>query len=248
MADKKQVDEALEFLEGVDFVGYEEIDNDTMAIPFVRIAQAINSELNPKGPDFIQGLSQGDFFNTVNKKVYGDEIRAIILKFERIYIEWKPERGGFVGYHKQEDLEKIVADWTFGAMKTIKGNDLVEYYVYYLLIEGHEDEGVVIMSLASSNLKIAKQLNRMLKTHRLPNGNPAPPYALIFKFYSEQRSNDKGTWYGVDFSFDGYIDQEQYKIIKEERKMLPEKKVEYAQITDGNNQGSSEGANEESPY
>ncbi len=229
---KQKIEDALNFLEGqeLSMEGYEEITSDTMAIPFIKVSQSLSPEINSKKPECIPGLKIGQFFNNVSNVVYGEELQIVVLKFDRIWIEWKPNRGGFVGYHKEENLNNIVADWTFGSMKTVNGNNLEEYYVYYVLLAGREDEGVMILSLASSNIKVAKELNRMMLTHRLPNGKRTVPYLLIFTLRTVEKSNEKGDWYGVDFQFSGYIDQEQFELITNECKALPGKKVDYQMI------------------
>ena len=154
--------------------GFEDINNLTMAIPFIKILQQLSPELNKAKTTFVKDAKVGDFFNTVTKEVYGASIEVIILKFERIYTEWLPNRGGLVSYHSPEDAERIAINpEKFGGWKTDSGNDLQENYVYYILIVGHEDEGIAVISMSSSGLKVAKKLNRLLVTHILSNGKRA---------------------------------------------------------------------------
>ena len=76
--------------------GFEDIDSSTIAIPFLRIAQQLSPQLNERKPEYIPGLAHGDFFNSVTKDVYGKEMEIVVAKFEHVYVEWLPDRGGLV--------------------------------------------------------------------------------------------------------------------------------------------------------
>ena len=207
--------------------GFEDINNMTMAIPFIKILQKLSPELNKAKTTFVKDAKVGDFFNTVTKEVYGNGINAVVIKFERIYTEWLPKRGGLVGYHSPEDAEKIAINpGKFDGWKTDSGNDLQENYVYYILIVGHEDEGIAVISMSSSGLKVAKKLNRLLVTHILSNGKRAFPYYLVWHFTTEYTENDQGDWYSINFELKNYINEKQYNIINKERKALPNRKLD----------------------
>jgi hypothetical protein len=231
----------LGFVDKADnFEGFEQISTQTMAIPFVRIAQDSSPQLKKNNPGYIEELEAGDFFNTVSKVVYGKKLKAIVLKFERIYIEWLPNRGGFVGYHSVENAERIAADKTFGKWKTETGNILQENYVYFLLLDGHEKEGINVFSLYSSAIKSAREWNRLLTTHVLDNGKRALPYYLVWEITSEHIEKEPYDWYVPRMSFSGYINEKQYKIIGPERKALPERQVDYSQISDQTTESENE--------
>ncbi len=215
-----------------DLKGFEQITQETMAIPFVRILQKLSPQLNKQKPEYVEGAEEGQFFNTITKMVYGSSIRCIVLKFEHMYIEWRPERGGFVGYHSPEHAEQLAVDHTFGNWKTKDGNLLQETYAYLVLIEGHEREGVCVLSMGSSSIKVAKQWNRLMVTHIMENGKQARPYYLVWELKTEYMSNDKGDWYMPSVSFVSYIGKAQYEITQTERKLLPSRQVDYAQIVD----------------
>jgi len=193
--------------------------------------------LNSKKPEFIKDVSQGEWFNNVTNNVYGEAIQVIVLKFEHMYIEWLPNRGGFKGYHSPENADKLAVDKTFGAWKMASGNDLQESYAYMCLVVGHEQEGVVVLSFTSSGLKIAREWNRLMTTHIMDNGKRALPYYLTWNLGVSYNENEKGSWYLPKVSFAGYITPEQYAVIQPERKLLPSKNVDYSQI----------GANEAAP-
>lgn len=220
--------------------GFEQINTATMAIPFVRILQKLSPQLDKQKPEYIEGAEEGMYFNTITKELYGAKVPLIALKFERVYIEWRPNRGGFVGYHTPENAERLTVDHTFGNWKTKDGNILQETYAYMVLIAGHEKEGLCVLSLASSSLKTAREWNRLMTTHVMPDGKRALPYYLVWELGTEYMKNDKGSWYRPSVKFVGYITEGQYGAAKQERLALPSRKIDYAQL-----EGKSENADEE---
>lgn len=218
--------------EGDTMEGFEQINTATMAIPFVRILQALSPQLKKQDPAYLEGAEEGMYFNTITKQLYGEKVKVIVLKFERIFIEWRPNRGGFVGYHAPENAERLTVDHTFGNWKTKDGNILQETYAYMVLIVGHEKEGPAVLSLASSSLKTAREWNRLMTTHIMENGKRAMPYYMIWELGTEYMKNDKGAWYRPSVRFAGYVNEGQYTVTKTERLALPARKVDYAQLED----------------
>jgi len=225
--------------------GFEDVNSQTMAIPFIKLAQDLTPQVKKTKPEYIEGLDVGQFFNSVTGDIYGSTFDVIIVKFERIYIEWLPDRGGFVGYHSPEVAESMAQDHTFGKWKTADGNDLVEYYAYYVLISGREEEGPLIMSLTSTAIKTAKMLNRMMTTHMMDMGDGKPrmrakPYYLVYTVEAVAMSKGPNDFYGYKFVFKDYITKTQDLLITTERKALPAKTVDYALLESGTGEGTSE--------
>lgn len=210
--------------------GFEDINAQTMSIPFVRILQTKSPQLDKRAPEYIEGAEEGQFFNNVTKKIYGEKINVIILKFEHIYIEWLPERGGFVDVHSPENAAKITVSKEFNNWQTEDGNLLQENYCYFCLVEGEEEQGPVIITMASTALKPAKNLNRLITSHVLPNGNKALPYWLIVEIESKYKTDDKNSWYIPSAKIANYVDEKQYNLTKRERLSLPDRRVDYAQL------------------
>lgn len=210
--------------------GFEQIDNSTMSVQFLRVAQTLTPALKKNKAEYIEGLEEGCFYNTASRTNYGSEINVIALQFKKMYIEWLPNRGGFVSSHSIENAERLATDKTFGRWKTAEGNDLQENYVYALLIEGYEHEGPVFLALNSTNIKEAKKWNRMLISTIMSNGKRALPYFLKWKLTTVMQSNDQGEWYSIVVDKAGFINEEQFNITNQERTALPDTRVDYAQI------------------
>jgi len=229
------IDDAMDNLEG-----FEQINANTMAIPFVRILQKLSPQLNKQKPQFLPDAEEGVWFNTVTKELLGDNIQVIVLKFEHVYIEWLPDRGGFVSYHSPENAERLAVDKTFGKWQTADGNSLQESYAYICMIVGHEDEGIVVMSFSSSAIKMAREWNRLMTTHVMDNGKRALPYYLVWALKAQYTENDQGSWYSPSVSYAGYISEDQYSILSTERKALPNRNVDYSALEDKSNKAGDD--------
>jgi hypothetical protein len=241
--DKEKIDEAaFEFDRADTMAGFEQMDASTMALPFLRIVQTLSPQRNSNKPQFIAGAEEGMLYNSLTNNIIEKPVRCIVLNYEHIYIEWKPLRQGFVSYHSIENAKRLATDPTkFGKWhnkNTGDGRDeatmniLQENYVYALILEGHEAEGPIILSLASSMLKVAKNWNRLMTTHILADGSKAKPYYLIWNFDTEHHPPKNGNdWYVPLITFNSVIsDAAVYLNVKLERKALPDQRVDYAQI------------------
>ena len=63
--------------EGVDY------DTSELQIPFVRVIQALSPQIKKNDPQFIEGASQGDLFNTVTGEFWaGDEGIEVITCYQ----------------------------------------------------------------------------------------------------------------------------------------------------------------------
>ena len=213
--------------------GFEDMDSSTKAIPFIKVLNSMSPELDKDSEGYMAGAEQGDIVNTVSHFNYKKKIQVVCVKFEHIFTEWRPNRGGFAGYHTPLEADKIAVDKTFGAWKTKEGNDLVDTYMYYFVIVGHENDGVVVFAADSSDLKEGKKLNAMLSTRFDGNGQRAQIYHQINTMATIKASNDQGKWYKPVYEFVGYIQEESlYLAVKALREALDleEVKVDYNQM------------------
>lgn len=231
----------FEFDKGDTNEGFEQMDGSVMALPFLRIVQKLSPQLNKNKAEYIPGAEEGMLYNTLTKQLVDKPVRCIVLRFEHVYIEWKPNRQGFVAMHSIENATRLALDPTkFGKWHNKNTGDgqtletmniLQETYVYALVLEGHEKDGPIVLSLASSMLKAAKNWNRLMTTHILPDGSKAKPYYLIWSLDTEYTKKDQNDWYVPKVTFDRVIDEEAlYLAVKQERVALPDRQIDYAQI------------------
>lgn len=243
MATKKQTEkktnDLYEHLSGAvdDMSGFEEMTQDTQAVPFIKLLQEMSPEARMKHEQYKEGAAPGLLYNTVNDNLYEPPLRFVVGKFEHLYVEYLPKRGGFVGTWSVQDAEKQPLEWAVneeGARKLVHRvtrNNFVETYSYYCLLPDYLEEGVVIFSFYSTALKEAKRLNRLLRSTPLPHSaKKALPYFMIWQYGVAERKKDADTWLVPSFKFDSFVTQSQLEYVVEERKTLPNKTVDYTQL------------------
>ena len=76
-------------------------DSSEMQIPFVRILQALSPQLNKKKPEFIEGASSSDMYNTVTGQFWDGEEGLVVVPCFQVtkYLEFVPrdQGGGYKG-------------------------------------------------------------------------------------------------------------------------------------------------------
>lgn len=218
---------------GVD--GFSGVDSTTSSVPFIKLMQAISPELNKKKPEYVEGAQSGMFINNITKEVYGEVLRIIPVLFERVYVEWLPDRGGFVAQHSLATAKALTITEEFGKWVTAEGNNLVETYMYYFMLPDHLEDGLVALALSKSTIKAGKTLNTAVTRKFFPNtAKLAPSFTQIYRMEVVEASNDKGSWNQPTFKFDGFVKPDIAKMASEFLKSLSsgEKKADFNTLND----------------
>lgn len=188
--------ETSEFLSGLAGAGYDNLTLKDYALAFLKIAQAQSPELLEGEPAYIPGLKPGMFFNSVNKRVYGNVIHLIPVWYDNLWLEWAPNRGGIKGRHKPGSIK--VYGSTFGKMMSDSGNEVVETMTYYVIDSDFKEDGILILSLSKTGLKFGKYWNTSISTVKLENGDQAPFFAGVWEIKTTLMKNNLGAWFGID--------------------------------------------------
>lgn len=226
--------------------GYEEITLDTMAVPFIRVLQDMSPQCKKTKPEYNPEAEPGMLCNSVSGRLYPAPLRFVVGKFERLYLEWKPNRGSFVGAHtvehvEQELITKLIRDDKNKLIDPATGNNFTDTYMYYVLLPDAMEEGICILSLSSTQIKEAKKLNKNLVSTIIPgSAKKALPFFMIWNLDTASVSNDHGDWMGIQISFDSFVDQPQLEYVVQERAELPNKTVDYAQLEEKTSESSSD--------
>lgn len=215
--------------------GYEKITNNEKDIPFLKIFQSLNPQCIKGNEEYMEEAEPGLFYNSINQKIYGNKVNLIPLDFEPVWIEWKLNRGGFVGIHKPGSIDVDKSDFSKWVNVDTR-NNIVETYLYYCLIEGHFEDGIVIFSLSSSGIKQGKKWNTFIENVKLNNGSPAPFFSSVWNLETKLTKNDLGSWYQIDVQGgkvkrERFITQEEFSaFVKPSRELLKDINTNMLQI------------------
>lgn len=182
----------LGFLDEEAGKGFESMGSNETAIPRLLIAQALS--------DVVQNgtVPAGHFYNSITGKDYGDSIDVIVCHFQKVWVEWKKNQGGYVGTYPVDGLEGVTGDNYKGMEhKDAEGNinDVIETWCYLVVIPGHEEDGYLIFGSTRGNLKYLKGWNTQMRYLRTPKGKPAPLFSSVWTMTTGKDTNKKGNTY-----------------------------------------------------
>ncbi len=251
---KAQGKDVVEFTGDLGFTGFEGIENDAGAfsIAFLKIAQALSHELDEDDDAYIPNLKKGDFFNSVTGEILGDNINAIVVYTERVFNEYKPNRGGFVGTHPRVEGEKLIRDkGEYPFVNGATGNDLVETITMIMINADDPTSGAIVFPMSSMMLKHGKAFLSRTSMLRTASGERAPLFSQIYNFKTVKQSNDNGVWYQPvknSITKVGGISAEHVPEIKKAFELFQSEGVDYAKEEKGNQDSSSDSTGEDRPF
>lgn len=218
--------------------GLDNADNESFAIPFIKVLQKLSPELSSKTG--IEGADEGMLYNTATGILTDGEKGMIIIPvhYRRVFLHFQARAngGGFKGEYSVEDAIKMKEEGKVveldgrhyfplpdGSVSDKKSDVFTDTRMHYILVVDPET-GVptpAIISLSGSQVKKSKMLNTGLNNIKLKGGKglfTPPTFANKVKVRTVPESNDQGEWFGVSFHIEGQLagDEAQiYKIAKD---------------------------------
>lgn len=256
---------SVEEMEALSGQGFEEADKDSYAIPFLRILQSNSPQVDEAGPAYIDGAKPGMFFNTVTGKLYEREVSVIPIHYTRDFVEWKPNREGFVQSHGNDPtvLDRVVRVDDKNNSILDNGNIIQDARNHFVLLADNIEAGPVIFSLSSTGIRHSKKWMSLMNALRIPGSSKqAPMFAGIWKLQAVRNSNDDGVWYQIGdrtmtgVEFQSWVTKEQLSAATEARKLVMsgEAHADYESTIDGETRGDSgnrpmpQGSDEDVPF
>ena len=197
--------------------GLENVTSEDLAIPFLRITQAMSPQVNARDGKYIKDSAAGDITNTVTRELFqgeeGCEVLPVIYK--RYYLEWQPREDGG-GLVKQHTDQAILQQTT----KNDKNQDVLENgnYIqtsathYALVVDGDSFQTVMI-PMSGTQLKKSRAWNSVASTLKVKAGDgrvfTPPIYSHKYKLTTVPESNDLGNWFGWNIELVGQLGDEE---------------------------------------
>lgn len=182
--------------------GTESIGSDDVKPPRLMICQSGSPQRKPDDPKQIVGLNELDMFNDLSQEIYGrGPLKIVVIRcLGSRHIEFAPmEEGGGV---KDYDVRPGDPRTLF---TTDEGGERVKpvatkFYDYLVWLPEHSE--VLVLSMKSTQLKVAMRLNGLLKLplkigdRVLPN---PPAWARTFELTTAMEKRDNYSWgnYGL---------------------------------------------------
>ena len=182
--------------------GYESQSGDDIAIPFVSVLQS-NS---PQCADEDSTARPGMIYNTVTEEAVSGKEGLVLIPAttQHVFVEFVPrdEGGGFVGVHQVDspEVKQAKSSCEFGQYKSSAGNELVETFYVYGVMEDDDGNagGMAVLAFTSSKIKVYKRWNTKLRMFTINNGGRKirpPLFAHRVRLTTEKEKNAKGEFF-----------------------------------------------------
>lgn len=183
-------------------------------VPLIYVLQALSPQCQ-RGAEQIQGAKAGDIWLRGTKTVIDGEIGMVVqwCFFAKFWIEWQPDRGGFVAQHNERPSGAVqVPDpkdergkrkiWKTSGDKG--ANDLVESRSHVVILrdyEGIERPAAYVIPMSGSQHTSARGWMMMANNQIIPGSKPAktaPLWACLYRMRTKFIDDGNYQWYGWD--------------------------------------------------
>jgi len=175
-------------------------------VPLVYILQALSPQVQRKKEEYIDGAEAGMiWFRGTKDVVAGEEgIPVVLCHWNKCWIEWLPDRGGYVGRHAERpEAATLVTDAQNPKKKFWRmpnGNTVVETREHVVLVLDVFDRPTpFVIPMSGSNHQSSKEWMTAANRKIIPGTDlKAPLYGYIYRMKLKFRTNDQGDWFMWD--------------------------------------------------
>jgi hypothetical protein len=195
--------------------GLEGMSSRDVVLPRLCLCQSLSPQRKESNPLFIDGLKEGQLFNSVSSRIYGRKLEVIPLLFAkaRIYFK-KMEEGGGIICQSLNGIDGGSICKTCDACPNSKfGSDSSKapacnlFYNYPAIVV--ETGELIVVSLKSTGLKTGRQWNSRMK---MLGGRPA--YAGVYEINTIETKNSKGEFFLETVKFSRFVTEAEYNRAK----------------------------------
>lgn len=175
----EEVPEYLRRKPGVGAAGFDEVEQGDLTLPRLGLCQALSPQREETDPKYIEGIKEGDYFNSLTGENYGGEVKIVPLLFYKNRIAFRDKNKGGGMLCRSDDMKKGSVERgdyedgkyggdcftcpfnQFGSAKggEGKGKACTEFYNFPSLVVVNNvvrPENLAVVSLKSSNVPAAK--------------------------------------------------------------------------------------------
>jgi len=220
-----EVPEYLRRPPGQGAAGFDEVEQGDLTLPRLALCQALTPQRDETEPKHIEGLEEGEYFNTLTGENYGNLVQIVPLLFfkNRIYFRSKDEGGGILC--RSDDMKHGVGDPggecakcplnRFGTAKNGKGKGkaCTEFYNFPSLIVAEDGrvhpEGMVVASFKSSGVPAAKDWLAKMRLRQIDM------FGGVYSLSSKKKKFPEGTAFVTNVDPAGNVSLETYQGAKQ---------------------------------
>ena len=186
-------------------LGLENMDQDDLALPFLKLLQNSSDETKKKHSSYVEGAEPGMFYNTGTKKLYDGAkgIEVIPCFYKLTFPEWAPferKEGRPVSPDRGADVLSQTKKDASGKDVLTNGNVIIKTANHFIIILTESGIDKALVAMKSTQLKVSRGWNSMMKSisEKGKNGTFNPPsFSHIYQLRSTEVTGNF-TWYGYN--------------------------------------------------
>ena len=202
---------------GDDAKGFDNMTQDDLALPFVRILGQLSPQVTMGDAKYIESAKPGMIYNTVTSELYDGKkgIKVSPCYYKKDYPEWSDRGdgpGAPVAVHMPNSPVISTGKREGSKIRLPNGNYLEETASYFVMVETKSGGySPALITMKSTQLNVSKKWNSMMKTTQIADGKGGfaipPMHGVVYNLTSTLQKNDKGSWYGWVVTMDRILDQ-----------------------------------------
>lgn len=191
----------------IDMEKTEAMEAADLEIPRLAICQAMSEVRKKSSPSYIEGIEEGNVYNTLTRQIYGNEVVVVPIHYQKDYVVWLDRtkaadnafRGSFSSLKEAQEAIRGLPD------DEAKIAEVVETPVFYVFVMTERGPEEAIITMPKSGWKTARRWNSLV---RLAGG---PRYARGYKLSTVEVDGPKGTYWAFNVQQLGYTPEDIYK-------------------------------------
>lgn len=223
--------------------GQENVSVDDLVIPRINLVQSLSPERDKKDPAYIEGIEEGQIFNSLTREVYGESTIVVPVMYRREYQVWNKKRtqggSGFHGSYSTDAEAKAVLRTREAEKPDLAGKlEVVEVPVMFVMVINSNSHEQAVISFPRTKAKVARKWNSLIRL-----GGMAA-YAKQYNLHSVEEKNDNGKFYNFGVSAAGFVSREVYQAAAEMYESVVAGKVKAASEADHEAEASADDGGE----
>lgn len=180
-------------------------------VPLIYLLQANSPALKKSSPNYLEGSAAGDIWkrNSIHQQLIKGEEGFLFqpCHFEKVWLEWRPNRGGFAGSHPERPSDaKETEIMHEGKPRLIwvrkNGNQVVETRQHVGFANGE----AYVISFSSTGHTVSRTWMQMMNQQYIPGTNKiAPSFSRLYKLTSVERTKDANSWFVFKVEDAGWV-------------------------------------------
>jgi hypothetical protein len=188
--------------------GFQNVDSESRAIPFLTMLQAMSQDLLDK----IDGSKAGMIVDTVTLEAF-TEVDVIPCGFQRNYKRWVPrdDGGGYKGQYSVAEVRRMEQAGEIQPKEDnpnifdIEGDELKDTRDHFVLYNKDGQWRPALISMSSTQIKRSKNWIALQQNHRMKrsDGTEFTPasYALVYTLGAQKEEKNGNRWFTFDARF-----------------------------------------------